>query len=133
MELSWRDDSHVTSGAPPLVLCSFARLALVCQRPAFLITERSPCYPVTLYLLLSNQVPIPEDNSAPLLKLGKPVDTFACYYQLATSSTSSSGACTYISISRKQMQQHLNQQHSIKLTRWTSLSATSYSNHAAQL
>jgi hypothetical protein len=31
------------------------------------------------------------------------------------------------------MQQHLNQQHSIKLTRWTSLSATSYSNHAAQL
>jgi hypothetical protein len=86
-----------------------------------------------LYLLPPNQVPIPEHNSAPLLELGKPVDAFACCYQLATSSTSSSRACTYISISRKQMQQHLNQQHSIKLTRWTSLSATSYSNHAAQL
>jgi hypothetical protein len=70
-----------------------------------------------LYLLPPNQVPIPEHNSAPLLKLGKPVDAFAYYYQLATSSTSSSRACTYISISRKQIQQHLNQQHSIKLTR----------------
>ena len=31
------------------------------------------------------------------------------------------------------MQRHLNQQHNVKLTRWTSLSATSYSDHAAQL
>jgi hypothetical protein len=33
-----------------------------------------------LYLLPPNQVPILEYNSAPLLKLGKLVDAFACYY-----------------------------------------------------
>jgi hypothetical protein len=56
-----------------------------------------------IYVLPPCQVPILEHNSAPLLELGKPEDALACCYQVATSSTNSSGACGYISTSRKHM------------------------------
>lgn len=92
-----------------------------------------------LPLLPPDKVPTPEHNSAPLPELGTPADTLACCYRSATtslsssSSSSSGAACTFISTSRRKMQQHLNQQHNVKLTRWTSLSAPSYDHHAAQL
>jgi hypothetical protein len=47
--------------------------------PAYIRRELLATY-YYLYLLLPNQVPILEYNSAPLLKLGKLVDAFACYY-----------------------------------------------------
>jgi hypothetical protein len=47
--------------------------------PAYIRRELLAAY-YYLYLLLPNQVPILEYNSASLLKLGKPVDAFACCY-----------------------------------------------------
>jgi hypothetical protein len=46
---------------------------------------------------------------------------------------SKDGYCGFISTSRVAMRQHLNQQHSVQLSRWSTASAVSYAEHAAQL
>ena len=42
-------------------------------------------------------------------------------------------SCSYITVSRKEMRKHTNQQHSVKLSRWSTPLAVSYAEHAAQL
>jgi hypothetical protein len=100
-----------------------------------------------LPLLSPGQVPLPEPYSTPLAELAAPVDALVCCCKTSSessessSSSSSSGssssapsrACGFISTSRKWMQQHVNEQHSIHLTRWSTTSTVSYAEHAAQL
>jgi hypothetical protein len=78
---------------------------------------------------------------------GPPQDAFLCCCSSTSSSSNSSSSssasndtnsndgsvCSYISTSRVKMRQHVNQQHHVKLTRWSSPAAASYEEHAAQL
>jgi hypothetical protein len=75
--------------------------------------------------------------------LGPPQDAFLCCCSSTSSSSSGSSGIdgrnsdsslgSYISTSRVKMRQHVNQQHHVKLTRWSSPAAASYDEHAAQL
>jgi hypothetical protein len=111
----------------------------------------------SLSLLSPAQVPLPEPYRTPLPELGPPEDALVCCCQKSsssstststststsssTSSTSSSSSsseklytvCGFISTSRSWMQQHVNKQHQIQLTRWSTSSAASYAEHATQL
>jgi hypothetical protein len=87
-----------------------------------------------LLLLPPEQVPLPELPSAPLAELGLPQDAWLCCYSSSSSSSSGeSSACGFISTSRTWMRRHVNQQHSIKLSRGPTPSAATYAEHAAQL
>jgi hypothetical protein len=76
-------------------------------------------------LLLPTQVTLPTPPTLPFAELGCPQDAFCCYHPsppISSSSSSSSSssrslACGFISTSRKWMRRHVNQQHSVKLTR----------------
>jgi hypothetical protein len=91
-------------------------------------------------LLPPAEVAQPAPYGPPIDALGPAHDAFLCYCSSSSSSASSSNnrdsnsaACGFITISRAKMQQHVNQQHSIKLTRWSSPAAALYRDHAAQL
>ncbi|KAF2023640.1 hypothetical protein EK21DRAFT_94753 [Setomelanomma holmii] len=96
-------------------------------------------------LLLPAEVGQPLPYSRAIDELGPAQDAFLCCCtgssssSTSTSSTSSisssgdSAVCGYISTSRVKMQQHVNQQRHIKLTRWSSSAAALYKEHAAQL
>jgi hypothetical protein len=94
------------------------------------------------------QLSLPAPSSAPIAELGPAQDGFLCcqgqtakvgaalaerLHVSYSSSSSSSSSCSYITTNRKEMQKHTNQQHSVKLSRWSTLSAASYAEHAAQL
>jgi hypothetical protein len=83
-----------------------------------------------LALLPPSQVSMPALSSAPFAELRRPQDAWLCCYCY---SSSTEPASQFISTSRSWMQKHLNQQHSIKLSRWSTPSAASYAEHAAQL
>ena len=61
-----------------------------------------------LSLLPPNQVPLPTPYGPPLPELGAPEDALICCC---------STTCGFITLSRKYMQMHVNQHHSIYLTR----------------
>jgi hypothetical protein len=97
-----------------------------------------------LHLVQPAKVRQPAPYSRAINELGPAQDAFLCCYPGSRSSSSSSSsrsnsrdrdriACSYISTSRAKMRQHVNQQHQIKLTRWSSAAAVSYEEHAAQL
>jgi hypothetical protein len=77
-----------------------------------------------LSLLSPDQVPLPTPYIPPLVELGAPEDALLCCCSIA---------CSFITTSRSCMKKHINQQHSIYLTRWSTPSAISYAEHAAQL
>jgi hypothetical protein len=74
------------------------------------------------------EVTQPTPYSPPINALGPAQDAFLCHC-----SNGDSAVCSFITISRAKMQQHVNQQHSIKLTRGSSAAAVSYREYAAQL
>jgi hypothetical protein len=91
--------------------------------------------------------PLPYTSRA-INELGSAQDAFLCCNTGSRSRSSSSSssssrsdssrdsdriACSFISTSRAKMRQHVNQQHQVKLTRWSSAAAASYQEHAAQL
>jgi hypothetical protein len=94
------------------------------------------------------QISLPAPNSPPIAQLGRAQDAFLCCQQeeedagAGASATVAVGAvaavqrrcsCSYITTNRKEMRTHTNKQHSVKLTRWLSLAARSYKEHAARL
>lgn len=85
-----------------------------------------------LSLSLPSQMLLPEPYSAPIQELGAAQNAYlSC--QPTQQRKSRSESCNYIPTSRLQMQQHENQQHSVKLSRWSTPLAPSYAEHAAQL
>jgi hypothetical protein len=104
---------------------------------------------------LPGQVPLPEPNSAPIQELGRAQNAYLCCQlvqqqrrrsrsssesnsiesssESSSKSSSESSSCSYITTSHLRMQKHTNQQHSVKLSRWSTPSAASYAEHAAQL
>jgi hypothetical protein len=91
-------------------------------------------------LLPPDQVPLPELLTTPFTELAPPQDAWLCCSVADSTSTSStcstassypSLACRSISTSCTRMRKHVNQQHSIHLTRWSTPSAASYAEHAA--
>jgi hypothetical protein len=87
------------------------------------------------------EVQTPPPYSAPIAELGPARDALLCSQPAATKQVcgssyrrkSKDGYCGFISTSRVAMRQHLNQQHSVQLSRWSTASAVSYAEHAAQL
>jgi hypothetical protein len=69
-------------------------------------------------------VRVPEPYSAPIQELGIPQDAFHCCCQ---------ASCSFISTSQSRIKKHINQQHNIQLTRWSTALAVSYAEHTAQL
>jgi hypothetical protein len=94
---------------------------------------------LTLCSPIEVQTPLPD--SAPIAELGPAKDALLCSQPADTKQVYSSsymrkskdGYCSFISTSRVAMRQHLNQQHSVQLSRWLTASAISYAEHAAQL
>jgi hypothetical protein len=80
-------------------------------------------------LLAPGEVTQPVPYSSLINELGPVQDAFLCI----CSSNANSAACGFISISRAKMRQHVNQQHNVKLMRWSSPTAASYQEHAAKL
>jgi hypothetical protein len=80
-------------------------------------------------LLALGEVTQPAPYSSPIDELGPAQDAFLCI----CSSNANSAACSFISISRAKMRQHVNQQHNVKLMRWSSPTAALYQEHAAKL
>ena len=82
-------------------------------------------------------VTLPAPHGPPIDALQPAQDAFLCICSSTSSSHSNSDAnsavCSFISTSRAKMRQHINQQHQVKLTRWSSTAAASYAEHAAQL
>jgi hypothetical protein len=88
----------------------------------------------SLSLLSPAQVPLPAPYQTPLPELGAPEDALACCCKKSSSSSDTLyTACGFISTSRSWMQQHVNKQHKIQLTRWSTSSTASYAEHATQL
>jgi hypothetical protein len=80
------------------------------------------------------QITLPEPHSAPTPKLAIAQDAFLCCQAVQRDSRGgSSRASSYISTSYLWMWKHTNQQHSVKLTRWSSPATASYKEHAGQL
>ncbi|KAF2820467.1 hypothetical protein CC86DRAFT_113447 [Ophiobolus disseminans] len=65
------------------------------------------------------EVTQPMPCSAPIDELGPAQDAFLC--SSSSGGGGGSAACGFISTSRAKMQQHVNQQHHTKLTRWSSI------------
>ena len=86
-------------------------------------------------LLPPGEVAQPAPYSRPIDELGRAQDAFLCCYSSSSSDSrnSNSVACSFISTSRAKIRQHVNQQHQVKLTRWSSTAAMSYKEHAGQL
>jgi hypothetical protein len=77
------------------------------------------------------EVAQPAPYGPPIDALWPAQDAFLCR---GSHNTDSDGAvCDFISTSRAKMHQHINQQHSVKLTRWSTPATASYEEHAAQL
>ena len=76
------------------------------------------------------QVPLPTPYSAPIVELGVAQDALLCCHD---SDGDSDNRCSFITTSQNWMRKHINQQHGVKLTRWSSTSTTSYQEHATQL
>ena len=72
------------------------------------------------------EVAQPAPYGLPIDALGPAQDAFLCRSSSSSGSSNardSDGAvCNFISTSRAKMRQHVNQQHCVKLTRWSSLS-----------
>jgi hypothetical protein len=86
------------------------------------------------------EVTQPAPYGPPIDALGPVQDAFLCCCcsnshssSRAKNRDSDSAVCNFISTSRAKMRQHVNQQHSVKLTRWLSPATASYKEHAAQL
>jgi hypothetical protein len=82
----------------------------------------------------------PAPYSLPIDALGPAQDAFLCRSRnsgggsgSSNNSDTNSAVCDFISTSRAKMRQHINYQHSVKLTRWSSPATASYEDHAAQL
>jgi hypothetical protein len=83
----------------------------------------------------------PAPYGLPIDALGPAHDAFLCRCSSSSSSSrgssndgdSDSAVCDFISTSRAKMRQHINQQHSVKLTRWSFHATASHEEHAAQL
>jgi hypothetical protein len=85
-------------------------------------------------LLPPAEVGLPLPYSYPITELGPAQDAFLCCCSTGSvSGDGDSAVCSYISTSRVKMRQHINQQHSVKLTRWSSPATASYKEHAEQL
>ena len=72
-------------------------------------------------LQLPTNVRVPAPYSTPFKELGLPQDALRCCYE---------ASCSFISTSQSWMKKYINQQHRIKLTRWSTTLATSYAKHA---
>jgi hypothetical protein len=85
-------------------------------------------------LLLPAEVGLPLLYSYPIDELGPAQDASLCCCSSRGSGSGNgdSAVCSYISTSRIKMRQHVNQEHSVKLTRWSSPATASYKEHAAQ-
>jgi hypothetical protein len=115
----------------------------VCQRRELLILYKHLHHvPLILYKHLHHVplvgVSLPAPHSPPLNALQPAQDAFPCICIGSCSSSDSksdmnSAVCGFISTSRAKMRQHVNQQHQVKLTRWSSAAAASYQQHAAKL
>jgi hypothetical protein len=88
------------------------------------------------------QLSLPAHNSAPIAELGRAQDAFLCCQQEREEAGAGAGAAaavqqrrsrSYITTNRQEMRKHTNQQHSVKLTRWSSPATASYEEHAARL
>jgi len=81
----------------------------------------------------------PAPYGLPIDALGLAQDAFLCRSSSSSGGGSSNNVdsdgavCEFISTSRAKMRQHVNQQHGVKLTRWSSPATASYEEHAAQL
>jgi hypothetical protein len=77
----------------------------------------------------------PAPYGLPIDALGLAQDAFLCCCSSrgSRSRDGNSAVCSYISTSRVKMQQHVNQQHCVKLTRWSTPATASYKEHAEQL
>jgi hypothetical protein len=90
------------------------------------------------------EVALPTPNSAPITELGQAQGAFFCCQQReqeeeeeeeeeAIGVVQQRRICGYITTNRQKMRKHTNQQHSVKLTRWSSTAAILFEEHAAQL
>jgi hypothetical protein len=84
-------------------------------------------------LIAPGEVTQPAPYRSPIDELGPAQDAFLCICSSNSKSNTNSAACSFISISRAKMQQHVNQQHNVKLMRWSSPTAASYQEHDAKL
>jgi hypothetical protein len=82
------------------------------------------------YRLPPAEVVQPAPYSLPIDALGPAQDAFLCR---SNNGDTDGAVCDFISTSRAKMRQHINQQHGVKLTRWSSPATASYEEHAAQL
>jgi hypothetical protein len=93
-----------------------------------------------LTIYAPKQVPLPAPNRPPIAELGQAKDAFLCCQEEAgvvaregeeldvgateaTIIVQQQHTCGYISTNRQEMRKHTNQQHCIKLTRWSSSAA----------
>ena len=92
-----------------------------------------------LSLSLPNHVVLPGPDSAPIQELGPAQNAYLCCQLVQQQHQQQrqqhgSQRCSYISTSRLWMRKHVNQQHSINLSRWPAASAAATdAGHAAQL
>jgi hypothetical protein len=125
----------------------------VAQRRQLLATYQSYA------LCPPERLSLPAPGSAPIAELGPAQDGFLCCQSKAAAGGAAAGgaaaggaaaggaaaggaaaaagqqsaSCSYVTTNRKEMRKHVNQQHSVKLSRWSTPSAASYAEHAAQL
>jgi hypothetical protein len=89
-------------------------------------------------------VSLPAPGSAPIAGLGQAQSAFLCCQEEAREAGDAGDAgeagevqqrlsCSYITINQQEMRKHTNQQHRVKLTRWSSPAAASYKEHVARL
>jgi hypothetical protein len=88
------------------------------------------------------EVAQPAPYGFPIDALGPAQDAFLCRNSSSSNNggggssnnrDSNGAVCDFISTSRAKMRQHVNQQHCVKLRRWSSPATVSYEEHAAQL
>jgi hypothetical protein len=70
-------------------------------------------------LLPPAELGLPLPYSYPIIELGPAQDAFLCCCSIrgSVSGDGNSAVCSYVSTSRVKMRQHVNQHHSVKLTR----------------
>jgi hypothetical protein len=95
----------------------------VAQRRQLLATYQSYA------LCPPKRLSLPAPSSAPIAKLGPAQDSFLCCQGKAAAGGAAAGgaaaaaagqqsaSCSYITTNRKEMRKHVNQQHSVKLSR----------------
>jgi hypothetical protein len=80
-------------------------------------------------------VSLPAPGSAPIAGLGQAQGAFLCCQEEVgeAGEVQQRRSCSYITINQQEMRKHTNQQHRVKLARWSSPAAASYKEHTARL